>query len=61
MTYRELLAILLNMQDIKHTAIDSAVVGLVNDEYYSLDLVESLNNGEVKFIPAAVMEITDAD
>lgn len=49
MTFKELLALLKNMEEVGHTALDRPVEGLVEGDFYNLDLYESLTTGNVYF------------
>lgn len=47
MTYRELLNLLKNMEEVNHTSLDETVEGLIEGDFYNLDLYESLSTGNV--------------
>jgi len=58
MTWRQLLAILKNMEKVNHSCMDKEVM-VLDSVLYSVDLYESLHTGDVVFTQAIVTE--DAD
>lgn len=55
MTWRQLLAILQNMEKVNHSSMDKEVM-MLDTDLYRIDLHESLHTGDIVFTQAIITE-----